>query len=144
MAGAITVARSCRNAGIEVSSGRNREIERLEEALVAVFKAGLLDIRLEPPPLTIKVNRRRRQVPSRAGRPRPPSGVTDQRHRIQLGALPRRQIRQPARRFARQNMLVDAFPRPCRAAASPCRTCRAAAEVAMHLKDVARLALLRA
>lgn len=145
------VARSCRNAGIEVSSGQVREIERLEEALVAIFKAGLLDIRLEPPPLTIEVSERPAASAIARWQAATAFEVTDQRHRmVQLDSLVVRKFVSLLDGSRDQNMLVDAmntFLAETRAAglAVPNLPERAtAAEVAMHLKDVARLALLRA
>ncbi len=145
------VERSCRGAGIAAGPAWAREVARLEEALIAIFKAGLLDIRLEPPPLTTEVSERPAASAVARWQASTSFEVTDQRHRmVQLDSIVVRKFVSLLDGSRDQAMLLDAmnaFLAETRAAgiAEPNLPERAtAAEVAMHLKDVARLALLRA
>ncbi len=145
------VERSCREVAGELGPDRAHEIARLDEALIAIFKAGLLDIRLEPPPLTTAISEKpsaseivRWQVSTSAE-------VTDLRHRtVQLDGVVVRKFVSLLDGSRDQRMLLDAmnaFLDETRRSgiAVPGLPERATAdEVAMHLKDVARLGLLRA
>ncbi|CAH1660544.1 Methyltransferase domain-containing protein [Hyphomicrobiales bacterium] len=143
------VAHCCAEVGDALGPDRAREIERLEGALIAIFKAGLIDIRLEPPTLTTTVNER--PVASDIVRWQAESAleVTDLRHRtVQLdsivvrkfvclldGTRDRGQLLDAMNAFLAEARAGDAMNLPERATAE---------EVAMHLQDVARLGLLRA
>lgn len=145
------VERCCAEVGDALGPDRAHEIERLEEALIAIFKAGLIDIGLAPPALTTAVSER--PIASEIARWQAAKAleVTDLRHRtVQLDSI-------VVRRFVclldgsrdRHQLLdeMNAFLRQARAAGEldPKLPERATAEeVAMHLQDVARLGLLRA
>lgn len=143
--------RSCREVAGELGPDLAHEIARLDEALIAIFKAGLLDIRLEAPPLTTAISEKpaaseivRWQVSTSAE-------VTDLRHRtVQLDGVVVRKFVSLLDGSRDQRMLLDAmntFLDETRRSgiAVPGLPERATAEeVAMHLKDVARLGLLRA
>lgn len=145
------VVQACAAAGIGEGPERTHEVERLEEALMAIFKAGLLDIRLEPPTLTSTVS----EKPLASGIARWQAStaleVTDLRHRsVQLDSVVVRKFVCLLDGSRDRRMLLDEmnlFLAEARASGHgggslPERA--TAEEVAMHLQDVARLGLLRA
>jgi SAM-dependent methyltransferase len=151
LAWADLAARSLDAAAAEAGAGfdRERETVRLEEALIAIFKTGLLDIRLEPPPLTTRVTERPTASPVARWQASTSAEVTDLRHRtVLLDSVVVRKFVSLLDGSRDEGMLLDAMNRfldetrtggivvpglPDKATA---------AEVAMHLKDVARLGLL--
>ncbi|CAN7193919.1 class I SAM-dependent methyltransferase [Bosea sp. LjRoot90] len=126
-----------------------REKGRLNEALTAIYRAGLLEINLEPHRLTTRISERplasllaRRQALTS-------QEVTDLRHRAVAldGVVVRKFVtlldgtRTPAMLLDEVNaFLTEAHASGGDTSALPKRA--TAAEVDMHLKDVARLALL--
>lgn len=126
-----------------------REKGRLNEALTAIYRAGLLEINLEPHRLTMRISER--PVASQLARRQALSSheVTDLRHRaVALDGIVVRKFvtlldgtRTPAMLLDEVNaFLTDAHASGGDTSALPKRA--TAAEVDMHLKDVARLALL--
>jgi SAM-dependent methyltransferase len=151
MAYADLVAQALDVAAAEAGAGfdRDRETARLEEALTAIFKAGLLDIRLEPPPLTTIITERPQASRVARWQAANAAEVTDLRHRTVLldSAVVRKFICLLDGSRDQRMLLADmnAFFGEARAASivEPGLPERATAEeVAMHLKDVARLGLL--
>lgn len=145
------VARSCREAAGELGPDLDHEVGRLDEALIAIFKAGLLDIRLEPPALTTEISEKPAASDIARWQASSALEVTDLRHRtVQLDSLVVRKFVSLLDGSRDQRMLLDdinAFLAETRAAGIAVTNLperATAAEVAMHLKDVARLALLRA
>ena len=144
------VARSCREVAGEIGPDLVHEVERLDEALIAIFKAGLLDIRLEPPALTTEISEK--PAASDVARWQASSAleVTDLRHRtVQLDSLFRKFVCLLDGSRDQDMLLADmnAFLAETRAAGGAVANLperATAAEVAIHLKNVARLALLRA
>lgn len=145
------VGRSLEAAAAETGAGfdRAREAARLEEALLAIFRAGLIEARLERPPLTTVIAER--PAASRVARWQASTAaeVTDLRHRtVLLDSVVVRKFVSLLDGSRDQPMLIaemNRFLDETRAAGIampelPDRT--TAAEVAMHLKDVARLGLL--
>ena len=130
-------------------SDREREIERLNEALTAIYRAGLIEVGLEPHRLATRISER--PVASRLARRQALASheVTDLRHRAVAldGVVVRKFVslldgtRTPA-------MLLDALNAFLSEAHASGRggpdlpKQATAAEVDMHLRDVARLALL--
>jgi len=144
------VERACHDAAV-LGPDRAHEIARLDEALIAIFKAGLLDIRLEAPPLTTAISEKPAASEIARWQASTSAEVTDLRHRtVQLDGVVVRKFVCLLDGSRDQHMLLDAmnaFLDETRAAgiAVPGLPERATAEeVAMHLKDVARLGLLRA
>ncbi|BCB19424.1 class I SAM-dependent methyltransferase [Bosea sp. ANAM02] len=145
------VARACNDVAGELGPDRAHEIGRLDEALTAIFKAGLLDLRLEAPPLTTAISEKPAASEIARWQASTSAEVTDLRHRtVQLDGLVVRKFVSLLDGSRDRRMLLDAmnaFLDETRAAgiAVPGLPERATAEeVAMHLKDVARLGLLRA
>jgi SAM-dependent methyltransferase len=145
------VERACHDAADALGPDRAHEIARLDEALIAIFKAGLLDIRLEAPPLTTAISEKPAASEIARWQASSSAEVTDLRHRtVQLDGVVVRKFVSLLDGSRDQRMLLDAmnaFLDEARAAgaAVPGLPERATAEeVAMHLKDVARLGLLRA
>lgn len=139
------------DAADELASDWERERDRLEEALIAIFKAGLLDFRLEPPPLTTVVSERPAASDIARWQASSSSEVTDLRHRmVHLNGVVVRKFVSLLDGSRTPEMLLDeinAFLAETHAAgvAIPNLPQRATAdEVAMHLRDVARLGLLHA
>lgn len=126
-----------------------REKSRLNEALTAIYRAGLLEVNLEPHRLTTRISERplasllaRRQALTS-------QEVTDLRHRAVAldGVVVRKFVslldgtRTPAMLLDEVNaFLAEAHASGGDTSALPKQA--TAAEVDMHLKDVARLALL--
>lgn len=126
-----------------------REKSRLNEALTAIYRAGLLEVNLEPHRLTTRISERplasllaRRQALTS-------QEVTDLRHRAVAldGVVVRKFVslldgtRTPAMLLDEVNaFLTEAHASGGDTSALPKQA--TAAEVDMHLKDVARLALL--
>ncbi|MDX3807907.1 methyltransferase domain-containing protein [Bosea thiooxidans] len=128
---------------------RERETARLEEALIAIFKTGLLDVRLEPPPLTTVVAERPAASQVARWQASTSAEVTDLRHRtVLLDSVVVRKFVSLLDGSRDEGMLLEEMNRfldETRAAGIvvPGLPDKAtAAEVAMHLKDVARLGLL--
>ncbi|MCO5093532.1 methyltransferase domain-containing protein [Bosea sp. (in: a-proteobacteria)] len=145
------VERACRDAEGELGPDRDHEIARLDEALTAIFKAGLIDIRLEAPPLTTAISERPAASEIARWQASTSAEVTDLRHRtVQLDGVVVRKFVSLLDGSRDQRMLLDAmnaFIEETKGSgiAVPGLPERATAEeVAMHLKDVARLGLLRA
>jgi len=145
------VARSCREVGIGEGPERGQEVARLEEALIAIFKAGLLDVRLEPPALTTEIGER--PLVSEVARWQASTAplVTDLRHSsVQLDGIVLRKFVCLLDGSRDQRMLLDAmnaFMAEARAAdggAQDVPERATAEEVSKHLDDIARLGLLRA
>ncbi len=145
------VAQAMADVGEDIGADVAAQIARLDEALLAIFKAGLLEIRLEAPPLTTTITER--PLASTVARWQATSSreVTDLRHRMVAldGVIVRKFVclldgtRTPEMLLTDLNAFLDAAhgsgadvgDLPRRATAE---------EVAMHLKDVARLGLLHA
>jgi SAM-dependent methyltransferase len=141
------VALALREAG--GSPDREREIERLNEALTAIYRAGLIELNLEPHRLATRISERPVASPLARRQALTSHEVTDLRHRAVAldGVVVRKFVslldgtRTPA-------MLLDeinAFLSEAHASGrgDPALPKQAtAAEVDMHLQDVARLALL--
>ncbi|WP_181832603.1 methyltransferase domain-containing protein [Bosea caraganae] len=128
---------------------REREAVRLSEALFAIFKAGLLDIRLEPPQVANTISER--PVASRLARRQAESSseVTDLLHRaVTLDSIVVRKFvclmdgtRDAEALLADLNLfLAEAHASGEAPPGLPKLATRD--EVLMHLEDVARLALL--
>jgi len=143
------VAQACRSVGDELGPDIAHQVERLEEALIAIFKAGLLDIKLEAPPLTTALSER--PVASRVARwqASTTNEVTDLRHRMVGldGVVVRKFVclldgsRTAEMLLADMNaFLSETHQSGVKIDGLPLRA--TADEVAMHLKDVARLGLL--
>lgn len=138
-------------AGTDIGLGSDNEREnaRLDEALTAIFKTGLIDIRLGPPPLTTRLSEQPRV--SKVARWQASRGneVTDLRHRtVRLDSIVVRKFVTLLDGERDSADLLDAmneFLAELRGSGTtipglPLRT--SAEEVAMHLRDVARLGLL--
>ena len=143
------VERACREAAAELGPDRAHEIARLDEALTAIFKAGLLDIRLDPPPLTTSISEKPAASEVARWQALTSDEVTDLRHRaVKLDGVAVRKFICLLDGSRDQRMLLDAMnaflEETRRSGASvPGLPQRATAEeVAAHLKDVARLGLL--
>lgn len=128
---------------------RERESARLEEALLAIFRTGLLDVRLEPPPLTTVVTERPAASHVARWQASTSAEVTDLRHRtVLLDSVVVRKFVSLLDGSRDERMLLDEMNRfldqtRTEGVAAPDLPEKAtAAEVAMHLKDVARLGLL--
>jgi SAM-dependent methyltransferase len=144
----VLVALAIQDVGSEIGADLAEERDRLNTALLALFRAGLLDIRLEPPRLATTISER--PVASAVARwqARSTHKVTDLRHRsVALdGPLVAKFLclldgsRDPAQLLAELN----AFLADRRASSGdtdlPAKA--TAEEVEMHLRDMARLALL--
>jgi len=143
------VALAMQEARDSLGPDTEREIGRLNEALTAIYRAGLLEINLEPYRLTTQISERplasllaRRQAMTS-------EEVTDLRHRAVAldGALVRKFVcmldgtRTPAMLLDEINaFLNEAHASGKDVSGLPKRA--TAEEVDLHLKDVARLALL--
>lgn len=143
------VALAVADVGEEIGADAGTQVARLDEALLAIFKAGLLDIKLEPPPLTTAINER--PLASEVARWQATTAreVTDLRHRtVALDGVVVRKFVCLLDGSRTSDMLltdlnafldeahgsgIDVGNLPRRATAE---------EIAMHLKDVARLGLL--
>lgn len=144
------VRRACEQVRGELGPDRDHEIARLEESLLAIFKAGLLEIELEPRPLTTRIGERPVASPLARWQAATASEVTDLRHRMVVldGVVVRKFVclldgsRDAPALLAEMN----AFLSETRAAGAQTGlpASATAEEVAMHLKDVARLGLLYA
>jgi len=145
------IERACHDAAGELGPDRAHEIGRLDDALIAIFKAGLLDIRLEAPPLTTAISEKPAASEIARWQASSSAEVTDLRHRtVQLDGVVVRKFVSLLDGSRDQRMLLDDMndflDETRRSGISvPGLPERATAEeVAMHLKDVARLGLLRA
>lgn len=145
------VARAVADVGVELGPDVEAQIARLDEALIAIFKAGLLDITLEAPPLTTVVAERPRASEVARWQATTTREVTDLRHRMVAldGVIVRKFVclldgsRTPEMLLADLNAFLDeAHGSGADVGNLPRRA--TAEEVAMHLKDVARLGLLHA
>lgn len=144
---ALAVADVGGSAGPEQAA----EVGKLEDALLAIFRAGLLDVRLEPPPLTTTVSERPLAGPVARWQATTTREVTDLRHRTVAldGVIVRRFVclldgtRDEARLLADLNaFLEEAHASGADVGDLPRRA--TAEEVSVHLRDVARLGLLQA
>ncbi|WP_332699173.1 methyltransferase domain-containing protein [Bosea sp. (in: a-proteobacteria)] len=143
------VALALREASDSLGPDTAREVGRLNEALIAIFKAGLLEIHLEPHRLTTTVSERpvagllaRRQALTS-------NEVTDLRHRaVALDGIVVRKFvslldgtrTAPMLLAAMNDFLAEAHASGRDVSKLPRRA--TADEVEMHLRDVARLGLL--
>ncbi|MDP3258163.1 MAG: methyltransferase regulatory domain-containing protein [Bosea sp. (in: a-proteobacteria)] len=143
------VSQAVADVGAALGPDLAGQVARLEEALIAIFKAGLLDFRLEPPTLTTAVTERPRASAVARWQAQSSREVTDLRHRmVALDGIVVRQFvslldgsRTPEMLLAELNAFLDEVhgsgadvgDLPRRATAE---------EVVTHLKDVARLGLL--
>ncbi|WP_332684590.1 methyltransferase domain-containing protein [Bosea sp. (in: a-proteobacteria)] len=143
------VATALRAARDSLGPDTEREIARLNEALTAIYRAGLLEIQLEPHRLTTTVSER--PVASLLARRQAQSGneVTDLRHRAVAldGVVVRKFISlldgtrtAPMLLAAMNDFLAEAHASGRAVAGLPQRA--TAEEVETHLRDVARLGLL--
>jgi SAM-dependent methyltransferase len=143
------VALAMQEAGDSLGSDIERETGRLNEALTAIYRAGLLEVNLERHQLTTQISER--PLASLLARRQALSGphVTDLRHRaVALDGIVVRKFvslldgtRTPAMLLDEINaFLTEAHASGRDASALPKQA--TAAEVDMHLQDVARLALL--
>lgn len=141
------VALSLRGLGPGEDAGR--EAARLDDALAAIFRAGLLDIHLEPPPVAKGIAER--PVASAVARFQAETSchVTDLLHRsVELDSLVVRKfvcLMDGARDIEALLADLNAFLAEAHASGrAPPDLPKAATreEVLMHLEDVARLALL--
>lgn len=143
--------RSLDAAAAEAAAGfdREREAARLDEALIAIFKTGLLDVRLVAPPLAASLGERPVASPVVRWQASTSAEVTDLRHRTVMldGVLVRKFVclldgsRDQAMLLDEMNSFLDEA-RAAVPAASGLPDRVTAAEVAMHLQDVVRLGLL--
>jgi SAM-dependent methyltransferase/methyltransferase-like protein len=143
------VSQAVADVGAALEPDRAGQVARLEEALIAIFKAGLLDIKLEPPPLTTAVAERPRASMVARWQAQTSREVANLRHRtVGLDGIVGRKFvtlldgsRTPEMLLADLNAFLDEIHASGADVADVPR--RATAEqVAMHLKDVARLGLL--
>lgn len=145
------IALAVADVGAEAGSDPAGEIGRLEDALLAIFRAGLLDVRLEAPPLTTTVSERPLASPVARWQATTAREVTDLRHRMVAldGVIVRKFVclldgtRDEARLLADLNAFLDeAHGSGADVGNLPRRATEE--EIAVHLKDVARLGLLQA
>lgn len=144
------VARARAQVGDTLGPDHAHEIGRLEEALLAIFKAGLIEAALEPPPLTTVVGARPVVSPVVRWQAGTANEVTDLRHRTVAldGPVVRKFVclldgsRDADALLADMNAFLSEARTGGEAAALPQQA--TAEEVAAHLKDVARLGLLHA
>lgn len=143
------VALAQREVAAELGPDIGRELARLDDALIAIFRAGLLDIHIEPPQLMTAISER--PVASAFARWQAQSSgeVTDLRHRtVALDSIVVRKFlclldgtRTAAMLLAEMRAFLAAAHASGRHGAGLPATA-SAEEVDMHLQDVARLALL--
>lgn len=133
----------------ETQGGSEREIERLNEALTAIYRAGLIEISLEPHRLATRISERPVASPLARRQALTSHEVTDLRHRaVSLDGVVVRKFVSLLDGTRTPAMLLDeinAFLSEAHASGrgGPALPKQAtAAEVDMHLQDVARLALL--
>ena len=145
------VAQAVADVGSELGSDVEAQLARLDEALVAIFKAGLLDIKLEAPPLTTVIAERPLASEVARWQATTTREVTDLRHRMVAldGVVVRKFVclldgsRTPDMLLADLNAFLDeAHGSGADVGDLPRRA--TAEEVATHLTDVARLGLLHA
>lgn len=145
------VAQAVIDVGDALEGDVEAQIARLDEALLAIFKAGLLDVKLEPPPLTSTIAPRPRASAVARWQATTAREVTDLRHRMVAldGVIVRKFVclldgsRTPDMLLADLNAFLDeAHGSGADVGDLPRRA--TAEEVALHLKDVARLGLLHA
>jgi SAM-dependent methyltransferase len=143
------VSQSVADVGEALGPDVAGQVARLDDALLAIFKAGLLDITLEPPPLTTEVAERPRASLVARWQAQTSREVTDLRHRMVAldGVIVRKFVdlldgsRTPEMLLADLNRFLDeAHGSGADVGDLPRRA--TAAEVTVHLKDVARLGLL--
>lgn len=145
------VARAAADVGDALGPDVEAQLERLDEALLAIFKAGLLDVKLEAPPLTTVIAERPLASEVARWQATTTREVTDLRHRMVVldGVIVRKFVclldgsRTPEMLLADLNAFLDeAHGSGADVGDLPRRA--TAEEVAIHLKDVARLGLLHA
>lgn len=145
------VALAVADVGGAAGPEQAQEIGKLEDALLAIFRAGLLDVRLEPPPLTTAISERPLASPVARWQATTAREVTDLRHRMVAldGVIVRKFVclldgtRDEARLLADLNAFLDeAHGSGAEVGDLPRRA--TAEEVSVHLRDVARLGLLQA
>jgi SAM-dependent methyltransferase len=145
------VALSLAEAGIAPGPDAARETARLDEALMAMFRAALLEIHLDPPALGVTAGER--PVASAYARWQAKSGreVTDLRHRTVAldDDLVRHFLslldgtRDAAALLAAMNAYLETAPRPA-GDAPPLPKAVKPEDIAMHLGSLGRLGLLHA
>ncbi|MGE7468065.1 methyltransferase domain-containing protein [Bosea sp. NPDC003192] len=133
----------------EDGAEREREIERLNAALTAIYRAGLIEVSLEPHRLATRISARPVASPLARRQALTSHEVTDLRHRaVSLDGVVVRKFVSLLDGTRTPAMLLDeinAFLGEAHASGhgGPALPKQAtAAEVDMHLQDVARLALL--
>lgn len=145
------VARAVADVGDELGPDIEEQVARLDEALLAIFKAGLLDVKLAPPPLTTAIAERPLASEVARWQATTTREVTDLRHRMVAldGVIVRKFVclldgsRTPEMLLSDLNAFLDeAHGSGTDVGDLPRRA--TAEEVATHLKDVARLGLLHA
>ncbi|MDP3410983.1 class I SAM-dependent methyltransferase [Bosea sp. (in: a-proteobacteria)] len=143
------VAQAVADVGAALQGDVAAEIARLDEALLAIFKAGLLDIRLEPPALTTTISERPLASAVARWQATTSREVTDLRHRMVAldGVVVRKFVglldgsRTQETILSDLNAFLDEAHGSGRDVGDLPRLATAEA-VAVHLKDVARLGLL--
>lgn len=146
------VARACGQVRDELGPDRAHEIGRLEEALLAIFKAGLLEATLEPPPLTTAIGERPVASPVARWQACTANEVTDLRHHMVAldGVMVRKFVclldgsRDAGALLAEMNAFLSETHASGNGAGAGLPQRATAEEIAIHLKDVARLGLLHA
>lgn len=145
------VARAMADVGDALGPDVEAQLARLDEALLAIFKAGLLDVKLEPPPLTTAIAERPLASEVARWQATTTREVTDLRHRMVVldGVIVRKFVclldgsRTPEMLLTDLNaFLEEAHGSGAEVGDLPKHA--TAEEVAIHLKDVARLGLLHA
>ncbi len=143
------VSQAVADVGAALEPDLAGQLARLEDALIAIFKAGLLDIKLEPPPLTTAVAERPRASVVARWQAQTSREVANLRHRtVALDGIVGRKFvslldgsRTPEMLLADLNAFLDEI-HAAGAEAADVPRCATAEQVATHLKDVARLGLL--
>lgn len=143
------VVRAVADVGDELGADVEAQVARLEEALLAIFKAGLLDVNLAPPPLTTVLGERPLASEVARWQATTTREVTDLRHRMVAldGVIVRKFVSLLDGSRTQEMLLSDlnAFLDEAHgsgAAVGDLPRHATAEEVAIHLKDVARLGLL--
>ncbi|HEV7261185.1 MAG TPA: class I SAM-dependent methyltransferase [Bosea sp. (in: a-proteobacteria)] len=143
------VALAVADVGDELGPDLDAQVARLDEALLAIFRSGLLDVKLAPPPLTTVIAERPLASEVARWQATTTGEVTDLRHRmVRLdGVIVRKFVCLLDGSRTRERLLSDlnAFLHEAHGSGAdvddlPRRA--TAEEIAVHLKDVARLGLL--
>jgi SAM-dependent methyltransferase len=145
----VLARQSARDVGLDDGPNLASELGRLNDALMAVFRAGLLDIQLEPLPLTTMIAER--PIASAVARSQAltTQHITNLRHRtVSLDDIVARKFlslldgsRDQAQLLDEMNVFL-AQARTADDAARPLPERATAQDIQMRLRDAARLALL--